>query len=173
MMNTDTHPAVVQRLRELRDARREISELSTEIDREAKDRKEALRLKESAALIEDEIMRIFNGNRIPTALFPNGDQLQRVAGTRVEVEDWPTFMAYVMEQKNWQLVQQKPGKNAVVDEAQRMLDQILGTLPGNEGATILDYFKPETEQQLPPLPKIPGVKIVGRYSVKDAPKRGG
>lgn len=161
----------IDRLSDLRAARREIGDLSTEIARRAKQRVEDLKLKERSDLIDAEILRLLRENSIPTAYFPNGDQLQRTVNTHVEVEDWPTYMKWVTEQQNWQLVQQSPGKNAVVEHAQGLLDKLMGTLPGDDGATILDYFKPELGKELPPMPTIPGVRIVPRYAVKDAPKR--
>jgi len=163
--------ATIKRLDALRQARRELGAIGVRIAAEAKARKDALKLDERSDLIDAEIIRLINESGQATAYFPNGDQLQRVVNTQVHVEDWPTFMEYVTETKNWQLVQQRAGKTTVIADVQARLDKLLGTLPGNEGATVLDYFKPENTRELPPLPTVPGVKIAPKYAVKDAPKR--
>ena len=171
-VNAETHPDLIERLRALRDARREIAEVATKIDNDAKARKAALGLDGATDLIDAEILNILRDAGAPTALMPNGDQIQRVVNTRVEVTDWPAYMAYVTACQNWQLVQQSPGKNAVIEEVQAELDRRMGTLPGDQGAKVLDYFKPENEKELPPIPTVPGVRIAPRYTVKDARKRG-
>lgn len=164
--------STTDRLAELREARREVIATGREIDRKAKAAKVALGLDRAEDLIDAEILRLLQEANIPTAYFPNGDQLQRTVNTRVEVTDWPAYMEWVTQQRNWQLVQQLPGKNAVIAVAQAELDRQLGALPGNDGATILDYFKPENTTALPPIPTVPGVRIVPRYTVKDVKKRG-